>query len=119
MTTTNGNGRWLGVLHARFDALEKTAERRLKEGRAAYDALRKHWDSSVANSHLKRLAVVSHQRLNELVSKSETAGAGVLRDIERLQDATLRSMGFATRGQMAELTREVKRLVRKAGRVSA
>jgi chemotaxis regulatin CheY-phosphate phosphatase CheZ len=108
-----------GALQARLDTLEKTAERRLadlmRDGRAVYDAALKQLDGTAAASRLKTLSADGQDRLNELVSKTEAAGAGMLRHVERLQDVALQSMGFATRSQMAGLTRKVKRLVRKAG----
>ena len=116
---TRAKDAWREALQARFDALEKTAERRLadlmRDGRAMYGAARKQLDDTVAATRLKAFAADGHDRLNDLVSRTETASAGMLRNVERFQDAALQSMGFATRSQMAGLTREVKRLVRKAG----
>ena len=99
--------------------LEKKAERRvtaiLADTKGAYAVVREKWPGTQFSSHLNRVAAEGQTRLAEGVKRAEIAGAEVLGHAARLQGAAVGALGFATRDQIQDLTREVKRLAKKVG----
>jgi len=107
------------ALKTRLRQLEKKAGRRvtaiLADIRGVYDAVREKWPGAQFSSHLNRVAAEGQTRLADVVKRAEIAGAEALGHAARLQGATVGALGFATRDQIHDLTREVKRLAKKAG----
>jgi hypothetical protein len=107
----------LAALQTRLRHLEKKAERRvtaiLADTRGVYEAVREKWPGMELTSHLKRVAAEGQTRFAEVVKRAEIAGAEALGHAARLQGAAVGALGFATRDQIHDLTREVKRLARK------
>ena len=109
----------LAALQTRLRKLEKRAERRVSaivaETRGVYEGVRGKWPGTQFSSHLNRVAAEGQTRLAEVVKRAEIAGAEVLGHAARLQGAAVGALGFATRDQIQDLTREVKRLAKKVG----
>ena len=96
--------------------LEKKAEQRvtaiLADTRGTYEAVREKWPGEFS-SHLNRVAAEGQTRFADVVKRAEIAGAEALGHAARLQGAAVGALGFATRDQIQDLTREVKRLAKK------
>lgn len=109
----------LAVLQTRLRHLEQKAERRvtaiLADTRGLYEAVREKWPVSQLTSQLKRVAAEGQTRFAEVVKKAEIVGAEAVSHAARLQNAAVGALGFATRDQIQDLTREVKRLAKLAG----
>ncbi len=54
-------------------------------------------------------------RFVDVVKKAQLAGAEALGHVARFQNAAVGALGFARRDQIQDLTREGKRLAKKAG----
>ena len=109
----------LAGLQTRLRHLEKKAERRvtaiLADTRGVYETVREKWPTTRFASHLNRVAAEGQMRFSDMVKRAEIAGAEALGHAARLQGAAVGALGFATRDQIQDLTREVKRLAKKAG----
>ncbi len=107
----------LAALQTRLRRLEKKAERRvaavLADTKGVYEAVREKWPGTQMTSQLKRVAAEGQTRFADVVKSAELAGAEALGHAARLQDAAVGALGFATRDQIKDLTREVKRLVKR------
>jgi hypothetical protein len=108
----------LAALQTRLRKLEQKAEARVTaivaDTKGAYEAVREKWPTQFS-SHLNRVAVEGQTRFAEVVKRAENAGAEALGHAARLQCAAVAALGFATRDQIQDLTREVKRLAKKVG----
>jgi len=118
-TTNHATHPALAVLQTRLRRMEKKAERRvtaiLADTKGVYGAVREKWPGTQFGSQLNRIAAEGQTRLASVVKRAEIAGAEALDQPARLQGAAVGALGFATRDQIQDLTREVKRLAKKAG----
>ena len=120
----NGTGRHrsLSEFQAQLETLEKKLEPKVNEllanGRGMYDALRREWRGTALNSDLKKITSGGRKRLTGLLDRAEAAGSEALESVLRLQHTAVGALGLASRDQIEELTRAVKRLTKKAARLS-
>ncbi len=124
MTEKNGTGRsGLAAIQVWLQSLEKTIEPNvnalLARGRGVYKVLRREWQSTALNSGMKKITSDGRKRLDELKDRAEAASSEALESVVRLQSTVVGALGFATRQQIDDLTRTVKRLTKKAGRSRA
>jgi len=117
----SGRNRSLMELQVQLESLEKKLEPKVNEllanGRGVYDALRREWKSTALNSDLKRFTSGGRKRLSGFLDKAEAAGSEALESVVRLQSTAVGALGLATRNQIEDLTRTVKRLTKKAARL--
>lgn len=108
----------LAALQTRLRKLEKKAEQRVRaiaaDTRGVYEAVREKWPTQFG-SHLNRVSVEGKAWFAAVVKRAEIAGAEAIGNAARFQDAAVGALGFATRCQIHDLTREVKRLAKKVG----
>ena len=108
----------LAGLHVQLESLEKKLEPKVNEllanGRGMYDALRREWQSTALNSDLKKITSGGRKRLSGLLGRAEAAGSEALESVARLQHTAVGALGLATRTEVEDLTRQVKRLTKKA-----
>jgi hypothetical protein len=67
---------------------------------------------------LTKLATAGQKRVGEFLDKAEAAGTQALGRVTYAQNAMIGAMGIATHDQLEDLTRKVRRLMKKAARVS-
>ena len=119
---TNGTQRagLLAGLQLRLENLEKKAEPAMTEllanGRGVYESVRLELQRAPLSSDLKKLASAGRKRLSGLVERAEAAGSLALDRVARFQVTAVGALGLATRSQVEDLTRTVKRLTKKAAR---
>ena len=120
----NGTGRHrsLSEFQAQLETLEKKLEPKVNEllanGRGMYDALRREWRGGTAlNYDLKKITSGGRKRLTGLLDRAEAAGSEALESVLRLQHTAVGALGLASRDQIEDLTRAVKRLTKKAARL--
>jgi hypothetical protein len=116
-----GRHRPLSELQAQLATLEKKLEPKVNEllanGRGMYDALRREWQGTALNSDLKKITSGGRKRLTGLLDRAEAAGSEALESVLRLQHTAVGALGLASRDQIEDLTRAVKRLTKKAARL--
>ena len=119
---TNGTQRagLLAGLQVRLESLEKKAEPAVTEllanGREVYETVRLELQSAALRSDLKKITSAGRKQLSGLLERAEAAGALALGRVARLQVTAVGALGLATRNQVEDLTRTVKRLTKKAAR---
>ncbi|HEX7625133.1 MAG TPA: hypothetical protein VF400_16265 [Anaeromyxobacteraceae bacterium] len=116
-----GRHRPLSELQAQLETLEKKLEPKVNEllanGRGMYDALRREWRGTALNSDLKKLTSDGRKRLTGLLDRAEAAGSEALESVLKLQHTAVGALGLASRDQVEDLARAVKRLTKKAARL--
>jgi hypothetical protein len=119
----SGRNRSLAELQAQLETLEKKLEPKVNEllasGRGVYDAVRREWHSAALSTDLKKLTSDGRKRLSVLLDRAEAAGSEALDSVVRLQNTAVGALGLASRNQVEDLTRRVKRLAKKAAHLGA
>jgi hypothetical protein len=91
-----GRNRSLAELQAQLETLEKKLEPRVAE-----------------------LLANGRKRLSGLLDRAEAAGSEALDSVVRLQNTAVGALGLASRNELEDLTRRVKRLAKQAARLRA
>jgi len=91
-----GRSRSLADLQSQLETLEKKLEPRVNE-----------------------LLAMGRKRLTGLLDRAEAAGSEALDSVVRFQNTAVGALGLASRNELEDLTRRVKRLAKQTARLRA